>query len=287
MSYLEFELSVIIVSYNVREELRKCLSGLAGIPDSWEIIVVDNHSGDQSLATLKTQFPQIKTYQNSKNLGFAQAANQGIIESTGEYVLLLNPDTEVASASLRKMVEFLNSSRKVGILGCQIQNPSGDRQYSGRSFPSFSTAFSNNQSFLNRLIPHNPWSRKYMRKDLPLDQPGEVDWVSGSCMLIRREVFWKVGYFDPRFFMFVEDVDFCKRTKGAGWKVVYYPLVTIFHRNGRSVRQKKIKMLAEHHKSMYYYFTKHYDCNKLTELLVFLGIWLRLGTVSLGHWLKT
>ena len=279
-------LSVVIVSYKVKQELKKCLSGLSYQDGFLEIIVVDNNSEDGTLEMLKYDFPGLKLICNQLNFGFARAANQGITATSGKYILLLNPDTEVKLTALKEMVNFMNNNQGVGVLGCQITNSAGQRQYSARSFPDFNTAVSGHDSFLNRIFPNNFWSKQYLGKELSLDRPEEVDWVSGSCMLVRREVFREVGYLDTRFFMFVEDVDFCRRVKSRGWKVVYYPLVKIVHNTGQSVRQKKIKMLAEHHKSMYYYYLKYYGSTKLTKFLVFLGIWLRLGTASVGHWLK-
>lgn len=286
LSRLLPDLSVVIISYKVKQELRKCLSGLSCQDNFLEVIIADNNSDDGTLEMLKTVFPQIKLICNRYNFGFARAANQGIAASRGKYVLLLNPDTEVRLSALKEMVNFLDSNRGVGVLGCQIVNSDGQRQHSARSFPGFRTAVSGQYSLLNRIFPRNPWSKKYLGKELKLDKPTEADWVSGSCMLVRQEVFRKIGYLDNKFFMFVEDVDFCWRAKSAGWKIIYYPMVRIVHDAGQSVRQKKIKMLAEHHKSMYYYYLKYYGSTKLTKFLVFLGIWLRLGTATLGHWLK-
>ncbi len=280
------DLSVIIVSYSAKAELQRCLSCLQPNPGFLEIVVVDNNSNDGSRQMLEENFPRIKSILNTRNLGFSRAANQGIKVSTGKYVLLLNPDTQSELSNLRAMVEFLEKNQSVGILGPQIVNSSGKRQYSARSFPSLATSVSAHDSFLNRILPRNPWSAKYLGKELNSSLAGEVDWVSGSCMLIRREVLDSIGLLDDQFFMFVEDVDFCRRAKQAGWKVVYFPLVRIVHHTGQSVRLRKIKMLAEHHKSMYYYFRKYYGSAKFTRPLVFLGIWLRLGISLLGHWLK-
>ena len=280
------ELSVVIVSYKVKQELKKCLSGLNYQDSFLEVIVVDNNSGDGTLEMLNADFPGLRLICNRFNFGFAKAANQGITVTSGKYILLLNPDTEVKLTALKEIVNFMDNNQGVGVLGCQIVNSAGQRQYSARSFPDFRTAVSGHDSLLNRFLPQNPWSKKYLSKELSLDKPEEVDWVSGSCMLVRREVFRKIGCLDTRFFMFVEDVDFCRRAKSAGWKVIYYPLVKIVHNTGQSVRQKKIKMLAEHHKSMYYYYLKYYGSTKFTKLLVFLGIWLRLGTATVGYWLK-
>lgn len=282
-------LSILIVSYNVREELSECLSslviGLTSASDC-EIIVVDNNSGDGTQTMLRETFPRIKRLENAGNLGYARAANQGIARSSGEYILLLNPDTNVRLERINKLVDFMKSQEDVGILGTKIVEESGERQYSARSFPGFAAYFSNAQSLLNRINPNNRWSRRYLRKDIDSTQPTEADWVSGSAMLLRRELIQNIGGFDPNYFMYVEDVDICRRARKAGWKVLYYPEIEIIHYSGRSTSQKKFKMLAEHHKSMYYYFHKYYRINALIGLFIVLGIWLRLGTVTISHWLR-
>jgi GT2 family glycosyltransferase len=279
-------LSILIVSYNVKDDLRQCLDSLRDGFDSFEIIVVDNHSLDGTVEMLRREFPEIKLIENRENCGFARAANQGIACSKGQFLLLLNPDTKVNSGGLCQLTDFLERDPRVGILGCQIVDAAGKRHYSGRSFPGFTASFSNSQSILNRLMPDNPWSRKYLLKDLNLDKPTEVDWVSGSCMLVRRKVFEEIGHLDTRFFMFVEDVDFCRRTKQAGWQVVYFSQVSLLHNQGRSVRQRKLKMLAVHHKSMYQYYLKYYDLGRPVNIMVLLGIWFRLGITSLSYWIR-
>ncbi|OGC76590.1 MAG: hypothetical protein A2Z27_00700 [candidate division Zixibacteria bacterium RBG_16_50_21] len=280
------ELSIVIVSFNVKKDLRRCLQGLAGCADSIEIIVVDNHSSDGSVEMLRADFPEVTLIENRVNTGFSRAANQGIRSSAGKFALLLNPDTRISGSDLESMVDYLKQNRRVGILGCQILNSQGKRQFSARSFPWFSTSFSSNQSILNRVVPKNPWSRKYLGKELSLDSPSQVDWVSGSCLLAKREVFESAGLLDERFFMYVEDVDLCKRAKEKGWEIVYYPQVKITHNNGQSVRKRKLIMLAEHHKSMYYYFTKYHADRKILAGLVYLGVWIRSGFSALGYWLK-
>jgi len=280
------ELSIVIVSHNVRENLRQCLKGLAIEPDFYEVLVVDNHSQDGTIQMLEKEYPWVGLIKNQVNLGFSRAANQGMKLWSGDFILLLNPDTLANPADLRPMLEYLRQNRRVGILGCQILDTKGERQFSGRSFPGFNTSFSSNQSILNRILPNNPWSKSYLGKELNLDAPGEVDWVSGSCLLLKREMLKQTGLLDERFFMYVEDVDLCKRARENSWKVVYFPQVKIIHSNGRSVRKRKLKMLAEHHKSMYYYFTKHYGHQKIFVGLVYLGVWLRAGVASLGYWLR-
>ena len=280
------ELSIVIVSYNVKEELRECLLSLQGGWGFAEIVVVDNHSWDGTVAMVKREFTKVLVIENDRNRGFSSGANQGFQASRGKNILFLNPDTKVDSTDLKNMLAYLNANENAGIMGPCIVNAQGQRQYSARRFPGLQTAFSNSQSWLNRLWPANPWSAVYLCKDLLATRPSEVDWVSGSCILVRRRVFDHIGLLDPRFFMFIEDVDFCRRAKQKGWKVIYYPQVKIMHHQGRSIRQRQIKMLAEHHKSMYYYYRKHYEFHPWVAILVFVGLWLRLGTATLGHWMR-
>ncbi|MCI0530463.1 MAG: glycosyltransferase family 2 protein [candidate division Zixibacteria bacterium] len=282
-------LSIVIVSYNVKEELSRCLTSLTSGTDplnDCEIIVVDNNSGDGTRQMLRDAFPRIQRLENTCNIGYARGANQGIAKSSGEHILLLNPDTIARLDQINKLVDIMKSQIDVGILGSKVVGKSGERQFSARNFPGFAVYFSNAQSWLNRIRPKNRWSRRYLGKDLDSTMPTETDWVSGSAMLIKRELIKSIGGFDSKYFMYVEDVDICRRARSAGWKVLYCPEIEITHYSGRSTSQKKFKMLAEHHKSMYYYFHKYYRINALIGVVVVLGIWLRLGTVTLSHWLR-
>jgi GT2 family glycosyltransferase len=200
------DLSVIIVSYNVKDLLKKCLESIFSFQKdlSFEVVVIDNDSEDQSTKMLRDEFPQVKLMENRRNLGFSGACNQGIRRSRGRYVLLLNPDP-------------------------RMMDPQGRVLFSCRSFPSYLTAISSGQSLLNRLLPHNPLSRRYLLKDLNRSEKKEVDWVSGSCLLTRRELFERIGLLDELFFMYVEDVDFCYRARQMGFGVYYFPSVAVIH----------------------------------------------------------
>lgn len=174
------------------------------------------------------------------------------------------------------MVKFMDSHPQAGICGPKMTDPQGKVHFSCRSFPSYLTAISSSQSILNRLFPGNPLSRKYLLKDQSQNQIREVDWVSGSCLLTKREVFERIGLLDEIFFMYVEDVDFCYRAKNAGFLVYYFPNVAIIHHIGKSTRKRKLLMLVEHHRSMYHFYRKHHHSNLLLRGIVFFSIWLRL-----------
>ncbi|KPL00440.1 MAG: hypothetical protein AMJ91_04795 [candidate division Zixibacteria bacterium SM23_73_3] len=283
------DLSIIIVNYNVKEFLRRCLNSIFDFHKdlNFEVMVIDNNSEDQSANMVRRKFPQVKLYENKRNEGFSAACNQGIRETKGRYVLLLNPDTEFTPGGISKMVEFMDANPQVGICGPRMIDSQGKIHFSCRSFPSYLTAISSGQSILNRLFPHNPLSRKYLLKDQDQNQKREVDWISGSCLLTKREVFERIGLLDEIFFMYVEDVDFCYRAKKAGFSVYYFPNVEIVHHIGKSTKKRKLLMQTEHHRSMYHFFVKHHLPNVFLKSIVFLGIWIRLWFVLWTSFLLT
>jgi GT2 family glycosyltransferase len=272
------DLSVIIVSYNVKDLLKKCLESIFSFQKdlSFEVVVIDNDSEDQSTKMLRDEFPQVKLMENRRNLGFSGACNQGIRRSRGRYVLLLNPDTEFTEGGITEMVEYMDADRQVGICGPRMMDPQGRVLFSCRSFPSYLTAISSGQSLLNRLLPHNPLSRRYLLKDLNRSEKKEVDWVSGSCLLTRRELFERIGLLDELFFMYVEDVDFCYRARQMGFGVYYFPSVAVIHHIGGSTSKSRLPMQVEHHRSMYHFYRKHHHPNILLRSFVFLSILIRL-----------
>jgi GT2 family glycosyltransferase len=276
------QLSIIIVNYNVENLLKKCLESIFKYEKDleFEVIVVDNNSKDHSQEMLKSDFPQVKLIENKRNLGFSKACNQGIKESRGRYILLLNPDTELTPGGFKEMIEFMDSKPDVGICGPKMMDQQGNLQFSCRSFPSYLTAISSSQSILHKIFPENFLSQKYLLKDQNHSQIMEVDWVSGSSLLAKREMLEKIGLLDERFYMYVEDVDLCYRAKKSGFSVFYFPQVLVIHHIGRSTGKKKITMQVEHHRSMYYFYRKHHKPNVFLRGIVFLSIWMRLFFVA-------
>ena len=275
-------LSIIIVNYCAKNLLKKCLESILKYEKDteFEVIVVDNDSKDHSQEMVKSNFPHVKLIENKRNSGFSHGCNQGIRESQGRYILLLNPDTELTPGGFKKMIAFMDSRPEIGICGPKMVDRNGNLQFSCRSFPSYLTAISSSQSVLNRIFPKNPLSRKYLLKDQDHSQIREVDWVSGSCLLVKREMLEKVGLLDQRFFMYVEDVDLCYRAKMADFSVFYFPPVLVIHYIGKSTQKRKLAMLVEHHRSMYYFYRKHHEANVFLRGIVFLSIWMRLFFVA-------
>ncbi|NUM25381.1 MAG: glycosyltransferase family 2 protein [Candidatus Buchananbacteria bacterium] len=253
------ELSIIIVSWNVKDLLKKCLQSIEKYRNKLavEIIVVDNASKDGTVEMLKTEFPDVRLITNSNNLGFAAANNQGILRSQGDYILLLNPDTEVIKDTLNKMLNFIKIRPQIGILGCKHLNPDWTLQPSVRRFPAFWAIFFI-LTKLYKIFPNIPPIYYYFAEDFNYKISQPIDQVAGSCMMIRRQTIEEIGLLDERFFIWFEEVDLCKRSKDAGWEVWYTPDAELIHYGGQSFRQvgtwKKQKIFFQ---SAIYYFRKH------------------------------
>lgn len=268
------DLSVVIVSWNVRDLLRRCLHSVLGplTPDrelSIEIIVVDNASDDGSPDMVQAEFPQVRLIANGDNRGFTAANNQGLLESTGRCLLLLNPDTEVVGDALPTMMAYMDAHPEVGALGPQLCYPDGRLQSSRRRFPTFATALVES-TVVQEWWRDNPILRRYYMADTPDDAIQSVDWVVGACLLVRREVYEQVGGLDEGFFMYSEELDWCKRIRGAGWKVVYLPTALVIHHEGKSSEQVAPARHIHFQSSKVRYFRKHHGALQGEALRAFL-----------------
>lgn len=277
------DVSVVIVSYNARDHLRRCLESLLRFTRAVEaeVIVVDNASEDGSAGMVADDFPQVRLIRNRRNLGLARATNIGVAAAHGEFILWLNPDCELHEPILGPMLHYLHNNPEVGVLGPCLINPDGTLQLSARSFPGFATAFFNRYSLATKLWPNNPFSRRYLLTDWDHKSIREVDWVSGACMLIPRWLFLELDGLDEAFFMYIEDVDFCYRVRAVGMKVVYFPLVSVIHHIGISTRTAPLRMVWERHRSMWHYYRKHLARGPLFDALVGVAILLRCLTLLL------
>lgn len=274
------DVSVSIVNWNTKDELRKCLHTVfAQTGVSYDVTVVDNASSDGSAEMVEAEFPQIRLIRNPDNYGFGRAHNQAITATEGRYFLMVNPDARLHGIDfLQKMVAFADSHPEVGLIGPKVVNLNGTIQASARSFPTIAAAVFQH-SFLGKLFPKNRYVREYTLSDWNHDEVREVDWLSGSTLMARREFIQQVGPLDESFFMYCEDVDWGYRAKAAGWKSVYYPGATVSHRIGASSDKAQVRMLAQHHASMYKLYKKHQAKNAsiLERAFVALGIICRAG----------
>lgn len=256
------ELSVVIVSWNVRELLRRCLQSLAREvalfhdPFPAEIIVVDNASSDRTVEMLAQDFPSVRVIANQENLGFTRANNQALALAQGRYLFLLNPDTELRLGALCKLVQYMESNPEVGIVGPQLFYADGTPQSSRRRFPTLATAFLESTR-LQQWFPHHRVLSRYYMLDTPDHVATEVDWINGSAMFVRRAVYEQIGGLDEQFFMYSEELDWCYRAKRAGWQIVYYPEAQVTHYEGKSSGQVVAQRDIYFHSSKIRYFRKY------------------------------
>jgi len=278
----QIDLSIIIVSWKVKDLLEKCLKSIFEQTQNieFEIFVVDNDSQDGTVEMVKNKFSKVNLIANRENVGFAKANNQAIKLAKGKYVLLLNPDTEIFENTLEKMVDFMDQNIACGVAGCQLLNPDTSLQPSIRRFPRFS------DQALILIKVHHFWPnlgvfRHYLAKDIDYGQVQEVDQVMGAFMMIRYEVIKKIGFLDENFFIWFEEVDYCKRTKSIGWKICYTPEVKIIHYYGQSFKQRlTLDRQKMFNRSMRYYFKKHHSIFAYLGIVILQPISLLLAWLS-------
>lgn len=281
----DIELSIVTISWNVRQDLEICLQSLRDNSDvATEMIVIDNASSDDTLQMLE-KYPEVRLIANPDNRGFAAANNQGLQIARGPWLLLLNPDTIVPPGALRQLLNFAQAHPEAGVIGPRLLNPDGSLQFSCRRFPTI-TAGMFRHTFLGRLFPQVRSMRDYLMCDWSHDEPREVDWLSGAAMLINRRAYDEIGGLDEGFYWGSEDVDYCYRMHQAGWKVLYTPQPAIVHAIGRSTNQVQLRTIIRTHRSMQRLFAKHLARNWLERLFVSLGIWLRGGLLVAAVWLR-
>ena len=278
------DLSVIIVSYNTKELLRNCLESVfaqtKGI--NYEVIIVDNNSIDGSVRMVKklktkNQKLKIKLIENKENLGFAKANNQALRQAQGEYVLLLNSDTVLKGNPLLKLIRFAQKHPKAGVIGCKLLNADGTPQ------PSVAPFFTLPWTFLwfltgDRFLYSSP------------SKSSQVDWVMGAALMVKKEAIDKVGLLDEKFFMYMEEVEWCYRIKKAGWQIWFYPEAKIFHLVRGSSPEGKQRAILGIYKGLIYFYQKHFAPWQLIVLKLLLrikavGAWL-IGILTNNHYLK-
>lgn len=259
------DVSIIIVSWNTRSYLARCLAAIpraAGTP-AIEIIVVDNGSTDGTQAMLAEEFPNVRLIQSQENLGFGRANNVGARASRGRALLLLNSDCELLPGALPTMVGALDRDASLGGVLCRLLNADGTLQPSvHRSFPS-PWSLVGELFFLSSLryaVYRSPaLHASLLRRTIRAHRHAhDVAWGGAACMLVRRDVFEAIGGFDERYFMYCEDMDLCKRIRDAGYRLRYLPGASAVHHWGRSTAQRPAVMLREACRSRVYYFEKHF-----------------------------
>lgn len=278
------DLSIIIVNWNSKEYLRRCVSSIMATTGSieFEIVIVDSGSYDGCEEMLRQEFPWVRFIQSDKNRGFARANNVAFKETIGRNLLFLNPDTEIDCAAIEKLISSLNSLPKAGIVGAKLINGDGSIQTSCiQAFPTI----------LNQLLDFNLLRRCFPKAKLwgmkPLFEgnniPTEVDAVSGACLMIRRTLFEAIGLFSTEYFMYSEDIDLCFKIHKAGWKNYYIPMAIVLHHGGgsSSVDSTKIFSIVMMLESRWRFFrkTRSYWYSQIYLSGMFLTSIIRIGGV--------
>ena len=279
--------SALVVSYNVRDLLLDCLRALHASPSArdsrhLEVVVVDNASTDGSADAVEKEFPAVKLVRQAKNTGYGRANNIGLQECSGRFVLLLNPDVTVDANCVDRLADFLLVRPDVGAAGPRLLRPDGSLDLAcRRGFPTPATAFYRLVG-LSRLFPRSRRFNRYNMGFQPDSDTHEIDAGTGACLMVRRAAVDRVGFFDPDYFMYGEDIDLCFRLKQGGWKVFYVPSATAVHYKGMSTRQNTRRMLYEFHSAMWTFHHKHYaeDMPAFANGLVWASIWARWAALS-------
>ncbi len=279
------DLSIIIVNYNVKEFLQNLLHSIkkAAAALNYEIIVVDNASDDGSVELLQEKFPGINLIVNKENLGFGRANNIGLSVAKGDYLLLLNPDTLVGEDTFKEMISFFKKTPQAGLAGCKILNPDGTLQLAcRRSFPGPWTSFCK-VTGLSSFFPNSRLFARYNLTYLDENKTYEVDAISGSFMMMRRDVYQKVGGFDEQFFMYGEDLDLCYRIQKEGYKVYYVHNTQIIHYKGESTKRSSLDETKIFYDAMHLFVKKHLSSSFLVEIILRSAIGFRKFFAFLGR----
>jgi GT2 family glycosyltransferase len=242
------DLSISIVSYNVKRLLGLCLESIKTHTKdiSYQVIVVDNGSRDGTVAMLAEKFPWVKVISNRKNRGFAAAQNMGLEMGRGRYLFSLDSDTYITEDTFSSMVRFMDQCPEAGAAGAKLLSPQGTRQYSRRRFPPSIWPVIYRGSFLKKILPPSAQVRYYEMSDVVLASETEVDWVYGGNIIFRRQALEQVGLFDERFFIYCEDVDIGYRMQEHGWKRYFVPDARIFHYGQQGTQQIKVRSYLRH-----------------------------------------
>jgi N-acetylglucosaminyl-diphospho-decaprenol L-rhamnosyltransferase len=263
--------SIILVNYNGSKFLHECLNSIKEYVNSgiYEVIIVDNFSTDDSVQIIKENFPSFKLICSEDNLGFGKANNLAVRHSQGEHLLFLNTDTILIEDTPKILSDYLTYNQNVAVVGSRLTFRDGSYQLSCGKLPNLAVEFLYKlRAELDRKW-HDTFSNFYNKL---YSQELEVGWVTGACMMIRRDVFEKLEGFDESFFMYFEDVDICKRVRDLGLKVVYYPKTSLIHLLGGSGQSVGKKINTYYRNSQIYYYQKHLGSTQIKILKLYLRI---------------
>lgn len=281
IQYCCMDISIVIVSWRVKDLLKKCLDSIyrENINLEFEVFVVDNNSGDGTKEMVAGDFPKVQLIANNENLGFARACNQAIRQSTGNYLLLLNPDTEIIDQAIAKTINYMQKYTKIGITGCKVLGRDGKIQPSVRSFPDLSSHLLILLK-LHHFFKHSKALEKYYLKNFNYQASQQVDQVMGAFFMIRRNLLEKIGLLDDNFFIWYEEVDFCRRALNAGFTTSYFCEASVRHQKGQSfIQQTPLFLQLIFNRSMLRYFFKHRPKYEYLILLLLFPVSILLSFI--------
>jgi len=251
-------ISIVVISYNGMEFIPDCLATVvASLHEvDAEVIVVDNGSSDGTVSFIRDSYPDIAVVANDENRGFAPAVNQGLRSAGGEFILLLNQDTRIRENAIVRLARRMERDETIGTIGPRLVGFDGVLQKSCRAFPTYRHLFFD-LTGLSFLFPRSRIFGGWRMGWFDHETERKVDQPMGAALMVRREMLDKVGFFDERFRIFFNDVDYCRRVRLAGYVNLYYPDAVIEHYYGGTIRTMKPDMVMESHRAMYQYFKKY------------------------------
>ena len=264
---MKFRLTIVIVIHNNVASILQCLNSLKKYISKENVLVIDNFSQDQATEIIQKTFLKLTVIKNSKNLGFAVAVNQGARIAKGEYLVFLNPDTVIKKNCIEEMLRFIKKKKDAGVVGCRVLNPDGSLQPSCGSFPTISNIILDRIPVLNKLF-----KTELIRQEDFYNKEQSPDWISGVFFMIRRDVFERLGGFDEKYFLYVEDVDFCYRARKAGYKIYYNPKVEIIHYDMGKSKERRFFKAQQMRKGFSIFFGKYKSAHYLFLWKIFLKI---------------
>lgn len=280
---MAFDVSIIVVNWNTRDILRDCLKSVFDQTQdiTFEVIVIDNASSDDSVQMIKSEFPQVILIENSENRGFAVANNQGIEIAKGQYVLLLNSDTIVLDGSIQKTLTFADLHPNTAVVGCRVLNPDKSLQPTCFMYPSLLNLFLAS-TYLYKIFPRNRFLGREQMTWWARDDIREVEVITGCFMLVRKEAIAQVGMMDESFFMYAEETDWCYRFKNAGWKLLFTPDAQIIHLGGQSSKKAKGAMDLQLRAGILQFVLKHKDLFQYRVSCILISLFF---IMRLPYWL--
>jgi len=269
----------VLVTYQSAADLPSCLDALpaAAGPHPLEVVVVDNASRDHSAEIARSR--GLKVLEQPANLGLSRAINLGAAQTAAPWLLVVNPDARLAAGSLAHMVATATADERIGAVGPRLRNLDGSPYPTGRRFPSI--LMGTLHAVLGTVWAANPATRRYHLADLERDAPARVDWVSGACMLLRRQAFDDVGGFDEGYFMYFEEIDLCLRLARGDWAVAYDPGAEVWHTVGGSTRSAPFRKVWNHHRSALRFYCRRYRRDPRLALAPLVAAFLGLRGASL------